>query len=265
MRALNVTPRGGRPVERRARPSRAQGFSLVELAIVLVVVGLLIGAVFQGQSLIEGARVRAVIGQQQDAASAFLGFQDRFRALPGDYADAVASIRGVTRTGDGNGLVEPTSNASETATRTRLESVLVWEHLSRAGFLTGNFAFSGSVVTFDATNPQVPFNLFSRYLDVAYDSWYCNRPDCAPTAAVAPPRHNVKTGNQIPAPVLAEIDRKIDDGRPFTGAFRYSRHTWLTDGDRPPGTGTTQSCTSAANLWLVAGTPSLNCGAAWFL
>ena len=70
----------------------ANGFTLIEIAIVLVIIGLLLGGVLKGQELITGARVRNLISQQDGIKAAFFGFQDRFRALPGDYASASTNI-----------------------------------------------------------------------------------------------------------------------------------------------------------------------------
>src|SRR6266540_2430652 len=88
-----------------------RGFTLIEIAIVLVIIGLLLGGVLKGQELITSARVRNLISMQDGIKAAYFGFLDRYRALPGDYAQAVANINGVTGgtacgvggTGNGNG------------------------------------------------------------------------------------------------------------------------------------------------------------------
>src|SRR5215475_13172828 len=85
--------RGASMQSRRSlRPLASQGLTLVEAAVVLVMLGLLIQVVLQGRELVRNARVRDIIGQQGAAESAFLAFQDRFRALPGDYPDASTNI-----------------------------------------------------------------------------------------------------------------------------------------------------------------------------
>jgi prepilin-type N-terminal cleavage/methylation domain-containing protein len=68
------------------------GFTLIEVAIVLVIIGLLLGGILKGQELITGARVRNLISQQDGIKAAFFGFQDRYRALPGDYSAADTNI-----------------------------------------------------------------------------------------------------------------------------------------------------------------------------
>ena len=76
---------------------KSRGFTLIEIAIVLVIIGLLLGGVLKGQELITGARVRNLISQQDGIKAAFFGFQDRFRALPGDYAAATPTSCSVGR------------------------------------------------------------------------------------------------------------------------------------------------------------------------
>ena len=68
------------------------GFTLIEVAIVLVILGLLVGGVLKGQELIAGARVHNLIAQQTGIKVAFFGFQDRYRALAGDYRFATQNI-----------------------------------------------------------------------------------------------------------------------------------------------------------------------------
>src|SRR6266545_6313422 len=88
------------------------GFTLIEIAIVLVIIGLLLGGVLKGQELITSARVRNLISQQDGVKAAYFGFLDRYRALPGDYANASTTITGVgaacgtNGNGNGNGQIE---------------------------------------------------------------------------------------------------------------------------------------------------------------
>ncbi len=124
----------------------SKGFTLIEIAIVLVIIGLLLGGVLKGQELITGARVRNLISQQDGIKAAFFGFQDRYRALPGDYAAASTNINGVTITGDGNGRIEG-PNAAGT-----YETLLAWNHLTAAGFLNGSYTLATS--TTSATDRQ---------------------------------------------------------------------------------------------------------------
>src|SRR5262245_42262252 len=96
------------------------GFTLIEIAIVLVIIGLLLGGVLKGQELITSARVRNVIQQQDGIKAAYFGFLDRFRAPPGDYTQASTNINcpppppGGCTNGNGNGQITANGVAGAT-------------------------------------------------------------------------------------------------------------------------------------------------------
>ena len=71
---------------------RQSGFTLVEIAIVLVIIGLLLGGILKGQELITNAKVRNLADQQNAIKAAVYALQDRFRALPGDYSQADVNL-----------------------------------------------------------------------------------------------------------------------------------------------------------------------------
>jgi prepilin-type N-terminal cleavage/methylation domain-containing protein len=222
----------------------SKGFTLIEIAIVLVIIGLLLGGVLKGQELITGARVRNLISQQDGIKAAFFGFQDRFRALPGDYASAATNINNVSQNGNGNGRIEPNAVAPAFVH----EELLAWNHLTAAGFLNGSFTVtSGDTTATDANNPKNPY---STYIQIIYDAVY--------GTGTPPAKHNLKTGSQVPVEIIAEVDRKIDDGLPFAGGFQYSIYV--------PNAGTPLTPANCVNT----GTPATwainlgntNCGAA---
>lgn len=237
--------------------NRQVGFTLIEIAIVLVIIGLLLGGVLKGQELITSARVRNMISQQDGVKAAYFGFQDRFRALPGDYVQATANINGVNAAnaacnngnGNGDGRIVPGGAGLN-------EDILAWEHLSRAGFLTGTFSCAA------AAGPNTsPTNPYTVPIQLAWDGAYGS-------AGTGVTRHNLKTGNLVPVDLLAEIDRKIDDGLPYTGTFQFSLYavgaapTEIGGGGGGGGT----PCIVAAAApnpanWNIAGA-SANCGAA---
>src|SRR5512146_250478 len=85
------------------------GFTLIEIAIVLVIIGLLLGGVLKGQELINSARVKNLATDFKNIPVYIYGYQDKFRALPGDDACAyTATVSGVTCTGH---MTAPTANA----------------------------------------------------------------------------------------------------------------------------------------------------------
>jgi prepilin-type N-terminal cleavage/methylation domain-containing protein len=172
------------------------GFTLIEIAIVLVIIGLLLGGVLKGQELITSARVRNLISQQDGVKAAFFGFQDRFRAFPGDYSGATANISAISTAacnggnGDGDGRIESGDEAR-----------LAWEHMSKAGFIAGSYtcAAADSATT-------TPVNPYGLYLQVIYDGAY--------GGGSSPQRHNVKTGPQIPVELIPGhgTDGRLDNG-----------------------------------------------------
>src|SRR5262245_65404966 len=202
------------PGETTRMKNYGAGFTLIEIAVVLVIIGLLIGGVVKGQELISSSRVRSLISQQDGIKAAFFGFQDRYRALPGDYGAAATnfhcgSFTGVN--GDANGLIEAPNALG------LHEEIAAWHHLSASGFLSGTYvmANSASTVPDDASTPK---NTFLVYLQLTRDGVYGTGTSVTPLA----PRNNLKTGTLIPVELLAEMDRKTDDGLPYSGSFQFS-------------------------------------------
>jgi prepilin-type N-terminal cleavage/methylation domain-containing protein len=179
---------------------RQQGFTLVEIAIVLVIIGLLLGGILRGQELINNARVRNTIDQVNGVKAAYFGFQDRFRLIPGDLNAA-----GVAVVGNGalaaTGAVDGTVAAGDSAT--------VFQNLTVSGFLAcGTCTVAGASTA--ANSPANPYNGFMRISNTA---------DYQVGAGAGPVRMHVATGTGVPSNVLAEIDRKVDDGVSNNGSF----------------------------------------------
>jgi len=184
-----------------------RGFTLVEIAIVFVIMGLLLTGVFKGQALIDSARVRSMATEVSGIRTAWHSFQERYRALPGDFQSAGTQIDSAAVSGNGNGRIDD-----------NVERAGVWQQLSLAGFINGSFdgARSGAgsasdMVCEPATCPKNPFN---GYYKISYS---------AQAADEASPTHEIFTGNRIPVGILAELDRKLDDGLPKSGRFRVHR------------------------------------------
>lgn len=235
---------------------RQRGLTLLEMAVVLLIAAFVFGAILKGQELIVSARVRAMIGEHEGMRTAWLGFQDRFRAFPGDYDAADRNIRGVTKNGNGNGLVE-VSATTTSPQGVEKEYALVWDHLSKAQFLAARYTYS-SGTTLDEVSQLAPRNLYGGFADIAYDSRYGN-----PTAS-RPDRHTLKTGNLLPVALLAEMDRKVDDGNAFTGGFQFSTFGWFAPAPSNPGT--PGACVDTQGQWQLGTTPAPdNCGAASLL
>ncbi len=114
------------------------GFTLVEIAIVLVIIGLLLGGVLKGQELINSAKVKNFATDFRNIPLFIYGYQDKFKALPGDDAAAATHITGATNATtpsgtQGNGVID---GAWNTTTQTD-ESYLFWQHVRLAGLAAG--------------------------------------------------------------------------------------------------------------------------------
>ena len=112
------------------------GFTLIEIAIVLVIIGLLLGGVLKGQELINSARVKNLAGDFKNIPVFIYGYQDKFKALPGDDSAANTHVSGTNAsTGGtiGNGVIEGFWN-SPIQTE---ESYLFWQHVRLAGLAPG--------------------------------------------------------------------------------------------------------------------------------
>jgi prepilin-type N-terminal cleavage/methylation domain-containing protein len=187
--------------------NRQQGFTLVEIAIVLVIIGLLLGGVLKGQELINSAKVKNVIGEFRNVSTYIFGYQDRFRAMPGDDAGVANRLAGAVRasTGgtSGNGRLEGSWN-STTATD---ESVLFWQHVRLANLASGdgrNPAGDGVAIL-----DWLPRNAFGGRVGVTGISplagWNGSFFICQ---------------DNLAGSFARQIDIALDDGLPATGTVR---------------------------------------------
>ena len=127
-----------------------KGFTLVEIAIVLVIIGLLLGGILKGQEMITQAKIKNVIADFSGISAAYYGYQDRYRALPGDDPNAATrwTTAPVAIAGNGDGIVAGTYNTAcpAVAVAATPETCLWWDDLRRAGFVSG----SGATQPFNA-------------------------------------------------------------------------------------------------------------------
>ena len=231
-------------------PAKQSGFTLIEIAIVLVIIGLLLGGVLKGQELINTARVRALSNNVDGITSAWFSFSDRYRAFPGDYNQASVNLPNIVNDGDGNGLV-----GDEGGVDSPEERALAWSHLQAAGYITGSYP--------DATTaPTIAADSYSCSVDTCPDNGFGQGmvinlgalQQSAGTAAVD--AHELVTGRAIPSDVLAELDRKIDDGTPSGGSMQLGTVGigWGEDDE-------ISACQGADADAYNMQTPSANCAA----
>lgn len=184
--------------------ARQSGFTLVEIAIVLVIIGLLLGGVLKGQELIEQSKIKRVVNDFNSIGAAFNTYQDRYKALPGD--DPKAAGRWLTSVaggpaGFGNGDSIITATLAQVFVPAASEGGLVWQHLRASGLVSGDM----SSALLSTTPEQTPFN--SSYgFGVSATAFALG---IAPTFCAS-----------VPPKAAEQLDRQLDDGMPGTGKIR---------------------------------------------
>lgn len=104
---------------------KTKAFTLVELSIVIIVIGLLTGAILKGQEIIRNAKLKRIISDFSNVSTAIYTYEDRYDQLPGDDATSVIAAS-MKSGGDEDGVISP------------LESKMVFKHLRKAGILSGD-------------------------------------------------------------------------------------------------------------------------------
>jgi prepilin-type N-terminal cleavage/methylation domain-containing protein len=168
-------------MKRFLKPASNQaGFTLIEIAIVMVIIGLLIGGVLKGQAMIQNAKVKRVVKSSDEIRAAVMTFYDRYGAYPGDENLAAVPPNGADNEGNGNGQI---------AAAERFE---VFNDLGLAGLISG---------TYNGTS-DLPKHPFGDDMDLVWVN---------PPSGTSPPAHYLRFFN-LPGEVCLEIDTKYDDG-----------------------------------------------------
>ncbi|WMS45329.1 prepilin-type N-terminal cleavage/methylation domain-containing protein (plasmid) [Acuticoccus sp. MNP-M23] len=207
-----------------------QGFSLVELSIVLVILGLLTGGILTGQSLIRAAELRSVTTEFSKYQTATMTFRDKYFALPGDMRNATdfwgaatcptaAGAANQTCNGNNDGKIERSGNASEFG-----EAFAFWQHLTNAGLIEGNYsgiAGDGGIIDADpgANVPPSRLSNGAWYIEhkdggnsVIFNQNYGNFFSYGGVTVTGATSVNILTPEET-----WNIDTKMDDGRPGYG------------------------------------------------
>lgn len=114
--------------------TKQSGFTLIEIAIVLVIIGLLLGGVLKGQELINSAKVKNLATDFKNIPVFIYGYQDKFKALPGDDKLATTHVGSTATNGNGNGIIEGNWNDPVSANS---EAVNFWQQVRLAGLAPG--------------------------------------------------------------------------------------------------------------------------------
>ncbi len=130
-------------VSTRPLATKQRGLTLIEIALVLVIVGLLLGGTLKGHSMITNSKLKRIEQDNVGISAALLTYQDRYRRIPGDddraglrfsiYTDGVADPTPAQINGNGDGIIDGDWMAAPDT-----ETANFWKHLRAAGLLTGN-------------------------------------------------------------------------------------------------------------------------------
>ncbi|MCW8854304.1 MAG: prepilin-type N-terminal cleavage/methylation domain-containing protein [Gammaproteobacteria bacterium] len=168
------------------------GFTLIEIAIVLVIIGLLLGGVLKGQAMMDNAKLKRTSNDFNGISAAIFSYMDRYAALPGDDPNAFARWGlSAAIASQGDGIIDGAWDANVATA----ESSLVWEHLRAAGLISG-------------TGFAMPVNPFGGTFGVE---------DAAAEATTAIDTGSVICMNGVEGQFADILDIQLDDGVGDTG------------------------------------------------
>lgn len=207
------------------------GFTLVELAIVMVIIGLLIGGILKGQELITNASISSTAAKLKAFESAFMTFQDTYKQKPGDMQRATSKIPECAgwsscRNGNGDGFIHYSNSIQTTALASvGLEHFQAMKHLALANMIGG---VDGRAAGGAQASENYPVSDLNGFLYIGESrgnlrgAWSGNAALPAGILVGQTPRLNNWAANNVgsTASEIARLDRKIDDGSPFSGTMQ---------------------------------------------
>jgi len=190
---------------------KQSGFTLIEIAIVLVIIGLLLGGVLKGQELINSAKVKNLATDFKNIPVYIYGYQDKFRALPGDDIAAVSHVGATAgHNGNANGVINGAWDSATPADETQM----FWEHIRLAGLATG-----------PTTGDLLPTNSVGGLIGLTNGGINNPDPAYAGTPATALRGSYILCSAGILGKFAKQLDIQMDDGNPIGGSMRSFSQT----------------------------------------
>ncbi len=193
-----------------------RGFTLLEISIVLLVMGLIVGGIIAGTHMIRSSKIQSMIVEQQRFKDAISQFRDKYMALPGDFAGA-SSLWASTADGDGNGMLTVWNS-----TPANNETYLLWKHLAKSGLIEGNFTGAATASTWTAgvNTPASKLGDNTHWI-VFFNNTSTVGEYMDSSLSTEPHNHILYLSNELNAAISGAegklIDLKIDDGLSSTG------------------------------------------------
>jgi prepilin-type N-terminal cleavage/methylation domain-containing protein len=227
------------------KTDKRAAFTLIEISIVLVIIGLIVGGVLLGQDLIEGARMRAQISQLEKFDSAVTTFKLKYNALPGDVWSPTQFGLGFDCSppnhGNQNGIIED-ENGSYPPSHTNCEPVYFFVHLQQAQLISelnnwssaANSCYNNGQYsqTIGCQFPEgkVGSGGFLAHSDASGTLGYFFGMSLYDPTVLNPYNITQHTNNPVITPMQAyQLDVKLDDGLPMTGNIKSMIRPQLTD------------------------------------
>jgi len=205
-----------------------QGFTLVELAIVMVIIGLLIGGILKGQELIANARISSTVTQVKGLDAAMNTFMDKYNARPGLMRDAQTRLASCAAPNCLNVTTATTYGAIATAPAAIGDAkVQLFSHLSHADLISGIDTTGTTPVTFGKALPAVKAGggMWVGTAASTTDAVASGTLTTGYTYALMTESVSSATTGILAGTTAAQIDRKMDDGQPRTGSVQASGGT----------------------------------------
>lgn len=224
-----------------------QGFSLIEMSIVLVIIGLLVGGIIVGDSMIKSASLKNVLAEKEQYVAAINQFKEKYNGLPGDLYNATSfwpeDTTGTDKVGDSTGNEVENGNGdgkiAAVISTDGYEAHRAWRQMALAGFIDGNYngQYAGSflepglhVPASDYKEKVLGWNVYfvgpknsdSVFFDGQYQHIFY--------MGLAPYTYSAINKGGMHGEDIFALDEKFDDGMPATGKLRSGKNSGIFGG-----------------------------------